>query len=297
MLIAPHDPLPLVAQIEQRTPGLFTVDYLERGPAGLAAPVRPRSLTAPLPSRITQGRYPLVDAAYETPLPAVSTNLHPSRFDEISPKVLATATVAAGREECPSGWSMPAWASSRPRRGRCAPPGPPDAGARPVRPRSWPGPEIAAGCGSASGSASAVGRTSSGPVARAGPPRTSPSGSGNGCVLRRASRRIWSSWTRTRALPVAQRRPTSRRRRSASSSSWGDRPGTTRQRPAATTGAEVQVDAPTVGRAVAPGTKITRGPGPQRLRCHQNPPPPPGGQFRPSLAAMCPPFAVGSAWR
>jgi len=32
VLIAPHDPLPLVAQIEQRTPGLFTVDYLERGP-------------------------------------------------------------------------------------------------------------------------------------------------------------------------------------------------------------------------------------------------------------------------
>ena len=32
VLIAPHDPLPLLAQIEQRTPGLFTVDHLERGP-------------------------------------------------------------------------------------------------------------------------------------------------------------------------------------------------------------------------------------------------------------------------
>jgi uncharacterized protein (DUF2249 family) len=32
VLIAPHDPLPLLAQIEQRTPGLFAVDYLERGP-------------------------------------------------------------------------------------------------------------------------------------------------------------------------------------------------------------------------------------------------------------------------
>jgi uncharacterized protein (DUF2249 family) len=32
VLIAPHDPLSLLAQIEQRSPGLFTVDYLERGP-------------------------------------------------------------------------------------------------------------------------------------------------------------------------------------------------------------------------------------------------------------------------
>ncbi len=33
VLIAPHDPLPLLAQIERRNPGLFAVDYLERGPA------------------------------------------------------------------------------------------------------------------------------------------------------------------------------------------------------------------------------------------------------------------------
>ena len=32
ILIAPHDPLPLLAQIEQRTPGRFEVSYLERGP-------------------------------------------------------------------------------------------------------------------------------------------------------------------------------------------------------------------------------------------------------------------------
>ncbi|MCE3552008.1 DUF2249 domain-containing protein [Pseudonocardia sp. RS11V-5] len=32
VLIAPHDPLPLLAQVEQRTPGLFAVDYVERGP-------------------------------------------------------------------------------------------------------------------------------------------------------------------------------------------------------------------------------------------------------------------------
>lgn len=32
VLVAPHDPLPLLAQIEQRWPGRFTLDYLERGP-------------------------------------------------------------------------------------------------------------------------------------------------------------------------------------------------------------------------------------------------------------------------
>ncbi|MFJ8112066.1 DUF2249 domain-containing protein [Streptomyces sp. NPDC096132] len=33
VLVAPHDPLPLLAQIEQRSPGAFSVEYLERGPA------------------------------------------------------------------------------------------------------------------------------------------------------------------------------------------------------------------------------------------------------------------------
>lgn len=32
ILIAPHDPLPLLSQIERRAPGVFAVDYLERGP-------------------------------------------------------------------------------------------------------------------------------------------------------------------------------------------------------------------------------------------------------------------------
>lgn len=32
VLLAPHDPLPLLKQVESRTPGRFTVDYLESGP-------------------------------------------------------------------------------------------------------------------------------------------------------------------------------------------------------------------------------------------------------------------------
>ena len=32
VLVAPHDPLPLLVQLEERSPGLFSVDYLERGP-------------------------------------------------------------------------------------------------------------------------------------------------------------------------------------------------------------------------------------------------------------------------
>ncbi|MEU3979303.1 DUF2249 domain-containing protein [Streptomyces sp. NPDC026672] len=32
VLVAPHDPLPLLAQIEDRRPGAFSVEYLERGP-------------------------------------------------------------------------------------------------------------------------------------------------------------------------------------------------------------------------------------------------------------------------
>ncbi|MET9887440.1 DUF2249 domain-containing protein [Streptomyces sp. NPDC006430] len=32
VLVAPHDPLPLLAQIEARTPGAFEVEYVERGP-------------------------------------------------------------------------------------------------------------------------------------------------------------------------------------------------------------------------------------------------------------------------
>lgn len=32
VLVAPHDPLPLLAQIEQLHPGVFSVEYLQRGP-------------------------------------------------------------------------------------------------------------------------------------------------------------------------------------------------------------------------------------------------------------------------
>ena len=32
VLVASHDPLPLLAQLEQRSPGAFDVDYLDRGP-------------------------------------------------------------------------------------------------------------------------------------------------------------------------------------------------------------------------------------------------------------------------
>lgn len=32
VLVAPHDPLPLLAQIDQRAPGEFTVSYLTSGP-------------------------------------------------------------------------------------------------------------------------------------------------------------------------------------------------------------------------------------------------------------------------
>ncbi|WP_030546886.1 DUF2249 domain-containing protein [Streptomyces albus] len=32
VLVAPHDPKPLLAQIESRNPGVFSVEYLERGP-------------------------------------------------------------------------------------------------------------------------------------------------------------------------------------------------------------------------------------------------------------------------
>ena len=40
-----------------------------------------------------EGLYRLIDAAYERRSVAVSSNLHPSGFDEIMPKTLATATV------------------------------------------------------------------------------------------------------------------------------------------------------------------------------------------------------------
>lgn len=32
VLAAPHDPKPLLDQLQQRAPGAFTIDYLQRGP-------------------------------------------------------------------------------------------------------------------------------------------------------------------------------------------------------------------------------------------------------------------------
>jgi DNA replication protein DnaC len=47
----------------------------------------------PISTDAAEGFYRLVDAAYERRSLAVSSNLHPSGFDEIMPKTLATATV------------------------------------------------------------------------------------------------------------------------------------------------------------------------------------------------------------
>ena len=47
----------------------------------------------PVSPDAAEGFYRLVDAAYERRSIAVSSNLHPSGFDEIMPKTLATATV------------------------------------------------------------------------------------------------------------------------------------------------------------------------------------------------------------
>lgn len=47
----------------------------------------------PVSSDAAEGFYRLVDAAYERRSLAISSNLHPSGFDEIMPKTIATATV------------------------------------------------------------------------------------------------------------------------------------------------------------------------------------------------------------
>ncbi|MEK0098298.1 ATP-binding protein, partial [Streptomyces sp. A475] len=47
----------------------------------------------PVSPDAAEGFYRLVDAAYERRSVAVSSTLHPSGFDEIMPKTLATATV------------------------------------------------------------------------------------------------------------------------------------------------------------------------------------------------------------
>ena len=47
----------------------------------------------PVTSDAAEGLYRLVDAAYEKRSLAISSNLHPSGFDEIMPKTIAGATV------------------------------------------------------------------------------------------------------------------------------------------------------------------------------------------------------------
>ena len=47
----------------------------------------------PVATDAAEGLYRLVDAAYEKRSVAISSNLHPSGFDELMPKTLATATV------------------------------------------------------------------------------------------------------------------------------------------------------------------------------------------------------------
>jgi len=47
----------------------------------------------PVSTDAAEGLYRLVDAAYERRSVAISSNLHPSGFDELMPKTLATATV------------------------------------------------------------------------------------------------------------------------------------------------------------------------------------------------------------
>jgi DNA replication protein DnaC len=47
----------------------------------------------PVSTDAAEGLYRLTDAAYEKRSVAISSNLHPSGFDELMPKTLATATV------------------------------------------------------------------------------------------------------------------------------------------------------------------------------------------------------------
>jgi uncharacterized protein (DUF2249 family) len=47
VLVAPHDPLPLLGQVEQRAPGAFAVSYLEEGPEAWRVRFARRPVTAP----------------------------------------------------------------------------------------------------------------------------------------------------------------------------------------------------------------------------------------------------------
>jgi hypothetical protein len=63
---------------------------------GSCEPTSSSSMTSgccPVAADAAEGLYRLVDAAYEKRSIAISSNLHPSGFDELMPKTLATATV------------------------------------------------------------------------------------------------------------------------------------------------------------------------------------------------------------
>jgi DNA replication protein DnaC len=68
----------------------------------------------PVAADAAEGLYRLVDAAYEKRSVGVSSNLHPSGFDELMPKTLATATVfsaPARRRSCHGSWLLVHWCS------------------------------------------------------------------------------------------------------------------------------------------------------------------------------------------
>jgi hypothetical protein len=90
----------------------------------------------PVSPDAAEGFYRLIDAAYERRAMAVSSNLHPSGFDEIMPKTLATATVdrllhtrmSLSPKEIASGWPKPPQGTAS---NRCTdPPGDAGYGAR-----------------------------------------------------------------------------------------------------------------------------------------------------------------------
>jgi DNA replication protein DnaC len=51
----------------------------------------------PVGADAAKGLYRIVEAAYERKSVAISSNLHPSGFDELMPKTLATATATVDR--------------------------------------------------------------------------------------------------------------------------------------------------------------------------------------------------------
>ena len=67
----------------KRSPGVLRADLVVVDDIGLL----------PVAQDAAEGLYRLVDAAYEKRSIAISSNLHPSAFDELMPKTLATATV------------------------------------------------------------------------------------------------------------------------------------------------------------------------------------------------------------